>query len=270
MRFVRHGTVLATGLTIVCLGCDVSIGAEDELGDRYAESIAAQLPLVLDSVVNARFASLGNRLVGVADTASRDWHFYVVDDTVMNAFAIPGGHIFVYRGLIERAGSMSELAGVLGHEVAHVTLRHSVDQLRSRTRTNVLVALFCSVTGICGSTVAQVAINVGGEAVFASHSRSDEREADSAAVGYLVEAGVDPRGIPAMFRRMGEARSSSPGALEGWFASHPDEGDRVSRTTQLVSEYPSADLERLTRDGFGFDELQERLRVIARPARDGR
>lgn len=270
MRLVRLRTVLASGLTFSCAGCELSISAEDELGDRYAEAIAAQLPLIADSGVTARVAAIGNRLASVADDASRDWHFYVVDDTVMNAFAVPGGHIFVYRGLIERAGSMSEFAGVLGHEVAHVTLRHSIDQLRSRTRTNVLLALFCSITGFCGSTVAQVAINVGGEALFAGHSRADESEADSAAVGYLVQAGIDPRGLPAMFRRMGESRTSSPGAIEGWFASHPDDGDRVARTAQLTALYSGAELDRLARTGAGFEDLQERLRAVSGKSRDSR
>ena len=123
--------------------CDVSVSQEDELGDAYAAQIEEQLPILRDSVAERWLTNLGARLTSVADRDSRDWHFYLVDDSTVNAFAVPGGHVFVHRGLIERAGSFSELAGVLGHEIAHVTLRHSVDQMKSRTRTIVIVMVFC-------------------------------------------------------------------------------------------------------------------------------
>jgi predicted Zn-dependent protease len=254
-RMAIVGVVAATA-------CNVSIGAEDELGDRYAEALVRQLPVLDDPEVIGPLSALASRLVAVAD-ASRDWHFYVVDDSTVNAFAVPGGHVFVYRGLINRAGSAAEMAGVLGHEVAHVVLRHSVDQLSSRTRTNALVAVFCSVVGICGSTIAQVAINAGGEAIFASHSRADEKEADSAAVEYVVRAGIDPRGIPEMFKRFAEERRGNSRALEAWFATHPSEDDRIAATTEWIGRFPAATLDGLRRSDAGFENLQATLRAGA-------
>jgi len=135
MKGLGLGAVL--GALLVVGACDVSVSQEDELGDEYAAAIESQLPIIEDSASAAWLSALGVRLTSVADRESRDWHFYLVDDSTVNAFAVPGGHIFVHRGLIERAGSYSELAGVLGHEVAHVTLRHSVNQMRSRTKTSV-------------------------------------------------------------------------------------------------------------------------------------
>jgi predicted Zn-dependent protease len=259
---VRRATivVLALACTLPVTACRVSIGAEDELGDRYAEALVRQLPVLDDPQVVTPLLTLANQLVVVADEASRDWHFYVVDDSAVNAFAVPGGHVFVYRGLIERAGSASELAGVLGHELAHVTLRHSVDQLTARTRMNALVSIVCSVFGMCGSTVAQVAINVGGEAMFASHSRDDERQADSAAVEYLLAAGIDPRGIPEMFRRLAEERGRNPGALEAWFTTHPSEEDRIALTSAWIGRHPATQLDGLRRHERAFENLQESLR----------
>ena len=124
--------------------CDVSVSQEDELGDAYAAQIEEQLPILRDSTADAWLSNLGARLTSVADKDWRDWHFYLVDDSTVNAFAVPGGHVFVHRGLIERAGSYSELAGVLGHEVAHVTLRHSVDQMRSRREPACVVMVVCA------------------------------------------------------------------------------------------------------------------------------
>lgn len=242
--------------------CDVSVSQEDELGDAYAAQIEEQLPILRDSVAEAWLTTLGARLTSVADTDSRDWHFYLVDDSTVNAFAVPGGHVFVHRGLIDRAGSLSELAGVLGHEVAHVTLRHSVDQMKSRTRTSVVVMVFCSIINICSSTAAQVALDVGGQALFAKYSRDDEAQADSAAVGYLVAAGIDPRGIPAMFRRMAAERQADPSALDSWFGSHPLEESRVARTNELIATIGSARLDSLAADVQSFADFKESVRSL--------
>ena len=241
--------------------CQVSVSQEDELGDQYAAAIQSQLPVLDDSASGAWLASLGLRLTSVADRENRDWHFYLVDDTTVNAFAVPGGHIFVHRGLIDRAESYSELAGVIGHEVAHVTLRHSVDQMRSRTRTGIFVTVFCAVVSICSSTAAQVAIDVGGQALFAKYSRDDEAQADSAGVGYLVAAGVNPSGIPRMFERLASLRREDPSALEAWFGSHPLEQTRITTTKALISTIRSTQLDSLPTDEPSFATFKANVRA---------
>jgi predicted Zn-dependent protease len=261
----RRWTAGFVGVNLLAVaGCGLSVAQEDELGDQYARSIVAQLPMVTDEAATAELTAMGRRLALVADTQSRDWHFYIVNDTVVNAFAIPGGHIFVYRGLIERAGSYGELAGVVAHEVAHVTLRHSADQLRSRARTGVLVTVFCYLVPVCESAAARMAIDVGGQALFARYSRDDESEADSASVSHLVAAGIDPRSIPALFTRLAEARQRDPSSLESWFATHPQEGDRIARTSALIAAHDSVDLDRLVRVDAGYDRLRARLAGVAR------
>lgn len=242
--------------------CDVSVSEEDELGDQYAEAIRSQLPIIEDSAASAWLSQLGTRLTSVADTENRDWHFYLVDDSTVNAFAVPGGHIFVHRGLIARAGAYSELAGVLGHEVAHVTLRHSVDQMRSRARTGVLVTVFCAIVNVCTSTAARIAIDVGGQALFAKYSRDDEAQSDSAAIGYLLLAGIDPRGIPAMFATLAAERSADPTALDEWFGSHPLEESRIARTDALLSTIGTSRLDSLVADDPSFVAFKELVRGL--------
>ena len=204
------------------------------MGDAYAASIREQLKVSDDPGLVAPVESLARPIAAASGADAREWRYYVVDDTLVNAFAVPGGHIFVFRGLLERTASSAEVAGVLGHEIAHVVLRHSVDQLKKRQKANILVTLVCWVTGACESTVAQVAIGLGGQAYFAKHSRDDERQADSAAVEYLVRAGIDPHGIPNLFRRLLEARRSNPNAVESWFGTHPLEEERIARTEALI------------------------------------
>lgn len=246
---------------------DMSIQQEDELGDEYAAAIQRDLALVPDTAIVGFVTRMARRITRVADDAERDWHFYVVDDSVVNAFAVPGGHVFVYRGLIEQAGDYAELAGVVGHEIAHVTLRHSVDQMKSRQKTNVIVTVVCAFIDVCSSGAAQIAIGVGGQALFASHSRQDEAEADSAAVEYLARAGIDPRGVAGMFRRMLAARQQSPSVLQAWFGSHPIEEDRIARTEALAAGAAAAHADRtdgVPRDRAEFEALKARVTSLPR------
>src|SRR5690606_13971839 len=158
--------------------CAVSQQQEVALGTDYAGQIAEQLPLVRDPEVVRYITSLGNSLAQATDTRGLEWHFTVVDSKEINAFAVPGGWIYVNRGLIERAQDLSQLAGVLGHEIGHVTRRHSVQQMQQAQGTNAGLALLCTLTKVCEGGAGQAAINVGGSALFAKFSRSDEQEAD--------------------------------------------------------------------------------------------
>lgn len=262
-RGLRSSARLGSCFFLTALAaCSFSVAEEDEMGDQYAAVIQTQLPILEDSAANAWLSRLGARLTTVADDAQRDWHFYLVDDSTINAFAVPGGHIFVHRGLILQAGSYAELAGVMGHEVAHVTLRHSVDQIRSRARTGIFMTIFCAVVNLCSSTAAQIAIDVGGKALFAKYSRDDEAQADSAAIGYLVAAGIDPRGIPSMFERMAAERRTDPTALDEWFGSHPLEESRIARTKAVISTIGPPRLDSLALDDPDFGPFKEAIRGL--------
>src|ERR687896_2092921 len=171
--------------------CEVSEDQEVALGRQYAEQVEAQLPLVRDADINAYIAQLGGRIARGTTRADLQWHFRVVDAREINAFALPGGFVYLNRGLIERADRLDELAGVLGHEIGHVVLRHSVEQMEKATKTNVGIAVVCTLTGWCDGGAAQVAINVAGSAWFAHHSRQDEAAADSDAVFSVARAGID-------------------------------------------------------------------------------
>ncbi len=164
--------------------CAVSQQQEVALGTDYAGQLAQELPLVKDPAVVRYITNLGNSLAQATDTRGLAWHFTVVDSREINAFAVPGGWIYVNRGLIERAQNLSQLAGVLGHEIGHVTRRHSVQQMQQAQGANAGLALLCTLTKVCESGTGQAAINVGGSALFAKFSRSDEQEADAEAVRF--------------------------------------------------------------------------------------
>jgi len=254
-------------LTIVVLaalvgGCAVSTQQEVELGASYAQQINRELPLVQDAELNRYINVLGDSIARIADTRNLDWHFSIVDSKDVNAFAVPGGFIYINRGLIERATNMAQVAGVLGHEVAHVTMRHSVQQMQKAQGANIGVTAVCVLTSICNNEASQAAIGLGANAAFASFSRADEDEADREGVTYMVRAGIDPSGIPEMFEILLAERQSKPDALETWFRSHPLEESRIAAARNRISALPPGALVGLTKDSPNFQAFKRRLAAL--------
>lgn len=253
----------AAALCAVALSaCAVSQQREVEMGRDYAAQVEQQLPIVRDPEVVRYINVLGDSLASVVDDRALTWHFAVVDAMEVNAFAIPGGYIFINRGLIERATAMSQVAGVLGHEIGHVTQRHSIKQMQKAQGANIGVTLGCILTNVCSSGVAQSAINLAAGGVFAKFSRDDEAEADREAVRTMVRAGIDPTGIPAMFRILLDERKSRPAGVETFFLSHPLEEDRIAATQALITQYPASDLRGLTNDSPNFQAFKRRLQSL--------
>jgi len=239
--------------------CAVSQQQEVELGATSAAQIDTMLPLVRDAAVNNYIASLGNQLARATDTRGLAWHFTVVDSKEVNAFALPGGWVYVNRGLIERAQNMSQVAGVLGHEIGHVTLRHSVQQMQQSQEVGGAAVLLCTLTKVCESGTGQAAVNVAGSALFAKFSRSDEAEADAEGVKTTIKAGIDPNGIPEMFRILLDERKSNPSAVDAFFASHPLAEDRIASTQAEIAAYSPNQIKGLTRDSRAFQSFRSRL-----------
>jgi beta-barrel assembly-enhancing protease len=261
----RTSRLLPALLLLSGAACDVSEEQEVALGEQTARQIEAQLPSVDDPAVDRYINALGNSIARVTERRDLQWRFQVVDSRTVNAFALPGGFVYVNRGLIERAENLSELAGVLGHEIGHVTLRHSVDQMQKAQRTNVGLTLVCTLTSICESGAARVAINVGGSALFARFSRADESEADSVGVDYVVRAGISPAGIPAMFETLLAERDRRPGVVEAWFGTHPLEERRVDETRRLIARLSPAKTEALAVDSPEFQAFKRRVLALPPP-----
>jgi predicted Zn-dependent protease len=214
---------------------------------------------VSDPEINRYINVLGDSIAKLSDERNLDWRFRVVNSKEVNAFAIPGGFIYVNRGLIERADNLAMLAGVIGHEIAHVTERHAVEQMQNAQKANLGVTLACILTRVCNNQASQALLQVGGSAVFAKFSRDAEREADAKAVRYVMRAGIDPRGIPAMFRTLLEERRRQPAGVEAWFSTHPLEEERIETTEKLLSHIDPAILETLTTNTRNFEAFKGRV-----------
>ena len=242
--------------------CAVSTQQEVEMGTSYAQQINAQLPIVSDPEINRYINVLGDSISKLADDRSLDWHFYVVNANEVNAFAVPGGFVYVNRGLIERADNLSQLAGVLGHEIGHVTRRHSVKQMQQMQKANIGVTLACILTSVCSSQAGQAAINVAGAAVFARFSREDEQEADAEGIKNVVRAGIDPRGIPQMFEKLLAERRASPSGVEAWFSTHPLEEDRIAATRAQIAQISPAIMRTLRTDSPQYQTFKKRIQSL--------
>jgi predicted Zn-dependent protease len=258
---------LLTLLAAMSASCLASTQQEVALGDQYAAQVAQQLPLIQDPEVARYLRVLGDSLARVSDDRELSWTFDVVDQDEVNAFAVPGGHIYVYRGLIERMNTMSELAGVVGHEIAHITQRHSMTQMRDQQRANIGMTVGCLIAPqICNNQVGSTLVNLGSNAAFSKFSRDDEAEADRFGVAYVTRAGIDPRGMTSMFGVLMAERKRNPSGVEAFFASHPVEESRIEATQAEIRKLDPALLPSLTRDTPAFRAFKTRLQALPRRA----
>jgi predicted Zn-dependent protease len=234
---------------------------EAELGAAYAAEVQQQVPLIRDPQVLAALNRFGDALVARADATGRDYTFYLIDSPEVNAFAIPGGHIFVNRGLIETADQASEFAGVLGHEIAHVTERHGIEAMKKQRGAGTIVTLIYVILGREPGAVERVAIEAGGAALFARYGREAEREADQRAIQTLPAAGYDPEGVATFFEALLEQQARQPGLLDTWFASHPTSQERVQNARTLIATL-QVDRARLTDDTPEYQAFRARVRSL--------
>jgi predicted Zn-dependent protease len=262
--------ILILVAAVMMSGCAVSQQQEVQMGQQYAAQIAQQLPLINDPEVVRYINVLGDSIANVTSRRDLDWHFYVVNSPEVNAFAVPGGYVYVNRGLIERATSMDELAGVLGHEIGHVVERHSVKQMQKEQGANFGITLACILTSICNNQATGAVVNVGANALFAKFSREDEAQADEQGFKNVVRAGISPEGLVTMFQKLIAERKATPGAVDAWFATHPLEEDRIADVQRLINTLPPAELARLTKDSQNFHTFKSRLSTLpAAPAARG-
>lgn len=260
-RRAGRGRVAAALLLLLALAAAcVSVSRQDEIdmGRKYSQQINQELPLIEDEVIRGPVNRLGHELARVSPRPDLPYEFQVVNTNIINAFAVPGGFIYMNRGLIEASDDMAEVAGVLAHEVSHVVARHSAEQLERMRRAQLglvgLSVLFGRPEGL-----AALGVNVGANLFFAKHSREDEAEADSLAVGLLRETGWDPCGLVDFFRTMLEVRGDRPGAVTALFASHPVTENRIRTVDRIVERIPAEERARLRTDFAAYGEMKSAL-----------
>ena len=212
----------------------ISEAQEIQMGQQGAAEVVQSIGLIQNQALQDYVQRIGATLAAKSERPNLQWTFRVVDEPGPNAFALPGGYIFITRGMLNLMDSEAELAGVLGHEIGHVTARHSVSQLSKQQ----LAQLGLGIGSILSPTVAQLGqvAGQGLQLLFLKYGRDDERQSDELGFKYMLNANYDVREFGDIFeslQRFGEASKQSP--IPAWASTHPDPGERVATAEKRVA-----------------------------------
>ena len=210
----------------------ISESEEIEMGREADGPITESFGLYESEALRAMVADLGNDMASRSERPALPWSFKLVDDPMVNAFALPGGFIFITRGIMAALNSEAELAGVIGHEIGHVTARHSA----SRMSTQQLQQVGLGVGSILSSDVASVAgvLSAGLGLLNMRYSRGDESQSDELGVRYMTRAGYDPNALVGVFQTLALAGGGG-GSVPGWATTHPDPVNREEDVREIIA-----------------------------------
>ena len=212
----------------------ISESQEIAIGQESHPEILTEFGIVEDQVLQSYFSQIGQNIAKVSHRPDLKWQFTVVDSPVVNAFAVPGGYIYLTRGILAHMNNEAELAGVLGHEIGHVTARHSVTQLSQQQ----LLGISLGVGSIFSSTFRQFSslAETGLGIMMLKYSRDHERQADQLGIQYMTQAGYDPSEMSRFFQLFVSMREEEGQAIPNWLSSHPAPPDRIEATATAAQK----------------------------------
>jgi predicted Zn-dependent protease len=255
--FVRPPWLLVLVLTAACATNPatgkrelmlVSEQQEAALGKQAATEVPGAYGIYQDAALQSYVRSVGEQLARASERPQLEWTFDVVDDASVNAFALPGGHVYVTRGLLAELESEAELAMVMGHEVGHVAARHSANQISKQQLASVgFLAGMIAVPELQRfGQLGQTALGL----MFLKFSRDDEREADTLGLRYSGRLGYEPEQAAQAMQMLDlVSRQSNEGRMPSWLSTHPDPGDRYhALVTQIQQQHLSG--EKVNREAY--------------------
>jgi Zn-dependent protease with chaperone function len=237
-----------------------SVEQDQEIGRQSAAEAERQLPILDDRSTNQYIDAVGRRLAAVAPGAKYQYQFKVVNASDINAFALPGGYMYINRGLIEAARSEGELAGVMAHEMGHVALRHGTNQASKAYLGQTGLSLLGGFVDRPSSekTIAAVG-GFGLNALFLRFSRADEKQADIVGAQILAKAGYDPMDMVTFFQALEATEDRDPGKVAQFFSSHPPLSDRAARVQAEVARLKVQETDPVG----GFSQVRAELRQMS-------
>jgi predicted Zn-dependent protease len=211
----------------------VSEDQEIQMGQQASKEVAQTIGFYNDAKVQSYVADIGKRMAAESERPQLPWEFHVVDDAAVNAFAIPGGFIYVTRGLMTSINTEAELANVIGHEIGHVTHRHSVQQISKAQ----LAQLGLGIGSIISSDIARFGqlASAGLSILFLKYGRDAEYQADVAGFRYALKENYDVREAPKVFQTLSRiSQVSGGGKLPEWLSTHPNPENRIERLEKMI------------------------------------
>jgi len=241
--------------------------SEAKLGNELAAQMLSEYrkkgQVYEDPAANNYLNNLGQRLVQVLPEKLYPYHFYIVKTPEVNAFAIPGGHIFIFTGLINYCENEAELAGVMAHEAGHIVARHGTEQLSAQMAAAAAGAvLVAGLSGQVDPQVSQLAVDVVSTGVFLAYSRKDEREADDIGARTVIKAGINPSGMVNFFDRLSK-KQGKMSDIEVFLSTHPDPGDREQHVKNIITETGAPP--NLAVNSDQFNQIKAQVSKIAYP-----
>lgn len=245
-----------------------------QLGRMIVHQLREADRVLEDPELTAYVQAIGHKLASRANEGEDRFEFFIVKDETINAFALPGGFIGVNAGLIEATGTESELAGVLAHEIAHVTQDHIARQIYAQSNTGL-----ATTAAMLAAVVLGALSGAGGQAISAAisvtqglaaqqsitHTRNHEYEADRVGIGILANAGFDPEGMPDFFETLGRRSGISGSQIPEMLRTHPLEANRVAEARGRANDYAIGKVE----DSLEYQLAKARLRVLFAETRSG-
>jgi predicted Zn-dependent protease len=220
-------------------GAFISPDQEYKIGRAFVREMRSKGLILDDPELEAYLQGLGSRLASHADTQSNPFDFFVVQSRVLNAFAVPGGFIGVHTGLIQETQSESELAGVLAHEISHVTQRHAARMFEAASRLSIpsavgmLGAILLGVLAPEAGQAAMAAVAAGQQQYALNFTRANEQEADRIGIQVMARSGFNPQGMPDFFERMQTAnRYNDPASVPEFLRTHPVTTNRIAESRE--------------------------------------
>lgn len=232
-----------------------SIDKEVAIGRQLASEVDRGSKIVTDPLINEFVNRIGQNIVLHSD-AKVPFTIKVIDSNEVNAFALPGGFLYVNRGLLEAADNEAEVAGVLAHEIAHVAARHGIEQASKGEILNWASIPLIFFGGLGGYIVQQVA-GIALPLTFLKFSRGAEKEADRLGAQYMWASGYDPNALVTFFEKLQVKDKKKPGTLAKVFSTHPMTGDRIQEVQNLINRFPDKNEYQIS--SSEFKNVRERL-----------
>jgi peptidase M48-like protein len=240
-----------------------------EMGRQVSHDAERQLEIINDPRIDSYLNTLGRRLVAKAPGERYPYQFKLVNDKAINAFCLPGGFVYVNRGVIENADNEAQLAGVMAHEISHAALRHGTNQASKAYVAQVPLALLGGMMGSnsVGAVLTQLGAGFAANSILLKYSRDAERQADLMGAQIEYDAGYDPRGIPQFFEKL-QAQERGGGGMASWFSSHPSPENRIQGVDDEIQRLGGAPPNYRT-DSPEFRSIRQIVLALPPPRKGG-
>jgi len=261
-QWLRRVSVAVLALAVTACGT-LSVSEEKRIGAAQQRQVRQSLDLMRDEVVLDYVRKLGSELAAASRPSPFELRFYVVEDESLNAFATFGGAVYIHTGIIQRSNDVSELAGVIAHEIGHVTARHLAQNARTRQNTGIAAQIAAIAVAIAtGNNLlargGQLLTDMSATAFLNSFTREFEAEADDLAVETLINAGYDPEGMIRLFNTL---QAESGGGGIRFLQDHPTNAERISAVQKRIEDAGFPDGK--ASDGGRLEIIKERIELLA-------